>query len=70
MTVNVLRGGEVINDILKSLGIRTFRIDEKVGFLFNGQPYLVYGLGRHQDLKNKAWVMTEEDNERDYAAIK
>lgn len=70
VTVNVLRGGKVTDNIVQPLGIRTFRIDEKAGFLLNGQPYPVYGVGRHQDLKDKAWAMTEEDNERDYAIIK
>ncbi len=70
VVVNVIREGEVVDSVVQPLGVRTFRIDDKAGFLLNEVPYPVYGVGRHQDLKGKAWAMTEEDNERDYAIMK
>lgn len=68
--VNIKRDGKVVDSVEQPLGLRTFHIDERRGFLLNGQPYPIYGVGRHQDLKGKAWAMTEEDNEKDYAIMK
>lgn len=70
VTVNLKRNGEVIDSVEQPLGLRTFSITHKDGFLLNGKPYPIYGVGRHQDLKNKAWALTEEDNERDYDIMK
>lgn len=47
--------------IIQPLGLRIFRIDSALGFLLNEQPYPVYGVGRHQDFKDKAWALTEEE---------
>ncbi len=64
--VALMRNGQEIDTMEQTLGLRTFAITEAEGFLLNGQPYHVYGVGRHQDLKGKAWALTDEDNERDY----
>lgn len=64
------RDGKVIDSVEQPLGLRTFAITDEDGFLLNGKPYPIYGVGRHQDLKNKAWALTEEDNEKDYSIIK
>lgn len=68
--VNVLRNEKIVDRIIQPLGLRIFRIDSALGFLLNEQPYPVYGVGRHQDFKDKAWALTEEENELDYSIIK
>lgn len=68
--VSLKKEGAVIDEVEQPVGIRTFAITDKDGFLLNGKPYPIYGVGRHQDLKNKAWAMTEEDNEYDYQMMK
>ncbi|WP_342991050.1 MULTISPECIES: glycoside hydrolase family 2 protein [Bacteroides] len=70
VTVNLKKNGEVIDSVEQPLGIRTFAITDENGFLLNGKPYPIYGVGRHQDLKNKAWALTAEDNEKDYSIMK
>lgn len=70
VTVNLKRNGEVIDSVEQPLGLRTFAITDENGFLLNGKPYPIYGVGRHQDLKDKAWALTAEDNEKDYSIMK
>lgn len=45
VVVNVIREGEVVDCVVQPLGVRTFRIDDKAGFLLNEVPYPVYGVG-------------------------
>lgn len=66
----MLRNEKIVDRIIQPLGLRIFRIDSALGFLLNEQPYPVYGVGRHQDFKDKAWALTEEENELDYSIIK
>lgn len=68
--INVLRNGKIVDQVIQPLGLRTFRIDSALGFVLNEQPYPVYGVGRHQDFKDKAWALTEKDNELDYSIMK
>lgn len=68
--INILRNGKVVDHVIQPLGLRTFRIDSHQGFVLNEEPYPIYGVGRHQDMKDKAWALTEEDNELDYSIIK
>lgn len=70
VTINLRQDGKTIDSVEQPLGLRTFAITDKEGFLLNGKPYPIYGVGRHQDLKNKAWAMTNDDNEHDYAIMK
>lgn len=68
--VNVLREGKIVDRVIQPLGLRNFKIDSEQGFILNGKPYPIYGVGRHQDKKDKAWALTEQDNELDYSIIK
>lgn len=68
--VRLKRNGKNVDEVEQPLGLRTFAITEKDGFLLNGMPYPIYGVGRHQDLKGKAWALADEDNEKDYSIIK
>ncbi len=67
--VSLWRDGEKIDSVAQPLGVRAFAITQEQGFLLNGKPYSIYGVGRHQDLRDKAWALSEEDNERDYRII-
>lgn len=68
--VNVKRNGKIVDSVVQPLGIREFHIDRERGFILNGQPYPIYGVGRHQDFKDKAWALTEREEELDYSIMK
>lgn len=62
--------GRVVDVVEQPFGIRTVAITEADGFLLNGRPYPVRGVGRHQDVKGKGWALDEADDARDIALIK
>ncbi|MGI6224447.1 MAG: glycoside hydrolase family 2 TIM barrel-domain containing protein [Prevotella sp.] len=69
VSVALMQGDSVIDEVKQHMGIREVRIDNHKGFLLNGIPYRIYGVGRHQDLKDKAWALTQDDDKRDMDII-
>ncbi len=70
VTVDILKNGDILDQVKQPLGLRAFRIDSEQGFMLNDEPYPIYGVGRHQDKRDRAWAMTDADNELDYSIIK
>ena len=69
-TVRVQRGDEIVDQVTQSLGLRTVAITQEQGFLLNGKPYPVHGVSRHQDIRNKGWAISPEDEENDARFMK
>ena len=67
--VRVAVGGQVVDEVTQSLGLRTLRFDAKEGFFLNGKPLKVRGVSRHQDWKGKGAALTNADHETDLALI-
>lgn len=67
--VRVTDNEKSYDSIEQFMGIRTFSIDNENGFKLNGKKYNVYGVGRHQDKKGKAWALGEDDDSLDMAII-
>lgn len=70
VAITLLRGDTQIDRVEQPLGFRTFSITQEQGFLLNGKPYPVHGVNRHQDVRNKGWAISPQDEERDAALIK
>lgn len=70
VSVQLLRDGAVIDEVVQPLGLRTVAIDQEKGFLLNGKPYPIHGVNRHQDVRDKGWAMLPEDEERDAALMR
>lgn len=70
VTVRLSFGGKTVDEVTQPLGLRTVAISQEKGFLLNGEPYPVHGVNRHQELLDKGWALTPEDEERDAAIIK
>ena len=47
--VEIVCGGEVLDNVCSRFGCRTFRIDPDNGFILNGEEYPLRGVSRHQD---------------------
>lgn len=67
--VRVKRGGKVVDSVEQPLGLRTFSIAEDRGFVLNGAAYPLFGVNRHQDMRDKAWALSDADHERDFRMI-
>lgn len=71
LSVAVLgRDGSVLDKLEQPFGIRTMAFDPERGFLLNGQPYRLRGVGYHQDRDGKGWAITRADVEEDVATIR
>ena len=47
--VEIVEGGEVLDNVCSRFGCRTFEIDPNRGFILNGEEYPLRGVSRHQD---------------------
>ncbi len=64
-TIDVLRDGQVVDEVTQPLGLRTFALSAENGFQLNGVKYPIHGVDRHQDMRDKGWAISPEDHERD-----
>lgn len=63
--------GDTLRDVInQQFGFRQVAISKESGFMLNGQPYPVYGVSRHQDLRDKGWALTYEDDLHDLQIMK
>jgi beta-galactosidase len=62
--------GQLSDNSSQLYGIRTMAFDADRGFLLNGQPYRLRGVGYHQDRDGKGWAISRADVEEDVATIR
>ena len=65
----VVFDGAVADQLDIPFGVRSFRVDPKIGFILNDQPYPLHGVSRHQDRKGLGNAITREHHEEDMALI-
>lgn len=71
LVVEVADGkGKIVDRVRQDFGIRTAAFDPDRGFILNGQPYLLRGVGYHQDRDGKGWAISRSDVEEDVATIR
>lgn len=68
--MQLLAGGQVIDQVQTRFGVRTYQMDREKGFSLNGKPYALRGTSIHQDTEGKATALTAEDYVRDYEIVK
>jgi beta-galactosidase len=64
------KGGKVLDRISTPFGVRTMGVDPDKGFLLNGKPYRLQGVGYHQDREGKGWAIDAADVEDDMANLR
>lgn len=62
--------GEILDSIDQPFGIRTMALDADRGFLLNGQPYALRGVGFHQDNEQSDWATTPAQVEQSIQIIR
>ena len=67
--VELVRDGEVIDNVCQRFGCRTFKVDPDNGFILNGEEYPLRGVSRHQDRLGVGNALTKEHHEEDMALI-
>ncbi|WP_052496096.1 glycoside hydrolase family 2 protein [Pedobacter lusitanus] len=66
----LLRNGEVIDEVEQPLGLRKFEIIAGKGFFLNNQPYPMYGVCRHQDRWQFGNALSNAQHKEDLDIIK
>lgn len=62
--------GRVSDELRQSYGLRTMAFDPDRGFLLNGEPYRLRGVGYHQDRDGKGWAISRDDVAEDIATLR
>lgn len=62
-------GGETVDEVSCSCGVRTFEFRPEDGFYLNGKPYPLHGVARHQDYKGIGNALTRAHHDRDMELI-
>lgn len=62
--------GAVMDEVEQTIGIRQMGFDPEKGFLLNGQPYKLRGVGYHQDRDGKGWAVSAADTEADVMLLR
>lgn len=62
--------GEVLDSVDQTFGIRTMALDPQRGFLLNGAPYRLLGVGFHQDDEQSDWAMGPDEVEQSVRIIR
>ena len=65
----IVRNGEVIDNVCSRFGVRSFEIDPERGFILNGEEYPLRGVSRHQDRLGVGNALTPEHHTEDMDLI-
>ena len=68
-TVEIVRAGEVLDNVSVRFGCRSFRIDPNDGFILNGEEYPLRGVSRHQDSWGLGNALLPEHHKEDVDLI-
>ncbi len=63
-------GGAVLDRVEQPFGVRQMGFDAAQGFILNGTPYRLHGVGLHQDREGKGWALAPDDIESDIATLR
>ena len=61
--------GAVTDALDIPFGVRSFRVDPKIGFVLNDKPYPLHGVSRHQDRKGLGNAITKAHHDEDMKLI-
>ena len=65
----IVKGGEVVDNVCQRFGCRSFKIDPDNGFILNGEEYPLRGVSRHQDRWGVGNALLPEHHEEDMDLI-
>ena len=69
VTVQLMRDGRVLDEVVQQTGFRYFRVDADKGFFLNGKPLDLHGFCRHEDFDGRGSALLPEDYDTDFDLI-
>jgi len=67
--IELVENGEVIDNVCRRFGCRSFKIDPDNGFILNGEEYPLRGVSRHQDRTGVGNALLPQHHEEDIDLI-
>ena len=67
--IEIVRAGEVLDNVCNRFGCRSFKIDPELGFILNGEEYPLRGVSRHQDRLGVGNALLPEHHREDISLI-
>lgn len=62
--------GRLLDRFAQPFGVRQMAFDPQTGFRLNGKPYVLRGVGYHQDREGKGWAISPADVAEDLATMR
>ena len=69
LKAELVRCGDLIDNVETRFGVRSFKIDPQNGFILNGEEYPLRGVSRHQDRLGVGNALLPEHHEEDIELI-
>ncbi|MGC1521803.1 MAG: glycoside hydrolase family 2 TIM barrel-domain containing protein, partial [Steroidobacteraceae bacterium] len=69
MTVRA-EDGQVLDQVVQPLGLRSLRFDADQGFFLNGEHLFLKGVSMHQDRPVKGWAISRADQAEDFDLLR
>ncbi|MDR0938760.1 MAG: beta-galactosidase [Mediterranea sp.] len=69
VSVRLLSGGRLVDEVTQPLGVRRYEIKAGEGFFLNGVKYPMYGVTRHQDWWKLGSALTNKEHDYDLEQI-
>jgi beta-galactosidase len=70
LLVKLQQDDKTIDQVIESIGIRSFHIDKNEGLILNDKKYNLYGVCRHQEWLGLGNALTDKNHETDIEFIK
>jgi beta-galactosidase len=64
------KDGNMLDKVLNTMGVRTFKLDAERGFFINGKRFKLLGTNRHQDFVDEANALSDARHMADLRDIK
>lgn len=68
--VDLLEGDGVIDSVTQPLGLRSFHVDPKRGFILNGKVMQIHGVCLHQDWGGLGWAVGQDQEKQDLSILR
>jgi beta-galactosidase len=69
LQTQVRDGNDVLDTVTSRTGFRDFRLDASGGFVLNGKPITLRGVGKHQESEVSQAAMTDDEIRADFASL-
>lgn len=69
VVTSLKRNTETVDEVTVYTGLRFFSVDNKHGFILNGNRYALYGVNRHEDFQGTGSALGDKEYHKDVALL-